>query len=70
MRVDNNTLLFAIDGQAYTVEARQQTATRVIFHTRLRDKALLWYQDFTAEVRGNWQSLEAAFLARFAFGTT
>lgn len=38
----------------------------VIFHTRLRDKALLWYQDFTAEVRGNWQSLEAAFLARFA----
>lgn len=35
------TLLFAIDGQAYTDETRKQTAIRVIFRTRLRDKALL-----------------------------
>ena len=28
-------LTFAIDGQAYTDEARKQTATRVIFRTRL-----------------------------------
>ena len=41
-------------------------ATRVIFRTRLRDKALLWYQGLAAEVRGNWESLEAAFLTRFA----
>ena len=60
------TLHFAIDGQTYTDEARKQTATRIIFRSRLRDKALLWYRDLTAEVRGNWQSLEAAFLVRFA----
>ena len=60
------TLLSAIDGQTYTDEARKQTATLVIFRTRLRDTALSWYQDLTAEVRGNWQSLKAAFLLRFA----
>ena len=59
-------LTFAIDGQAYTDEARKQTATRVIFRTRLRDKALFWYQNLAAEVRGNWESVEAAFLTRFA----
>lgn len=59
------TLLFVIDGQ-YTDEARKQTATRVIFRSRLRDKASLWHQDLTAEVRDNWQSLEAAFCVRFA----
>ena len=37
----------------YTDEARKQTATIVIFRARLRDKALLWYQDLTADVRGN-----------------
>ena len=73
MRADNKTRpnllktsLFAIDGQAYTDEARKQTATRVIFRTRLRDKALFWYQNLAAEVRGNWESVEAAFLTRFA----
>ena len=73
MRADNKTRpnllktsLFAIDGQAYTDEARKQTATRVIFRTHLRDKALFWYQNLAAEVRGNWESLQAAFLARFA----
>ncbi|MCJ1343817.1 hypothetical protein MMC31_002014 [Peltigera leucophlebia] len=60
------TLLFAIDGQTYTDEARKQTATRVIFRTHLRDKALFWYQGLAAEVRGNWKSLEATFLTRFA----
>lgn len=39
------TLLFAIDGQAFTDEARKQTVTRVILRTRLRHKLLLWYQD-------------------------
>ena len=60
------TLLFAIDGQNYTDETRKQTATRVIFRTHLRDKALTWYQSLAAGVRGNWESLEVAFLARFA----
>lgn len=60
------TLLFAIDGQAYTDEARKQTATRVIFRTHLRDKALTWYQSLASEVRGNWESLKATFLTRFA----
>lgn len=60
------TLLFAIEGQTYTGEARKQTATRVIFRTHLRDKALIWYQGLAADVRGNWESLEAAFLIRFA----
>ena len=59
-------LTFAIDGEVYADETRKQTATRVIFRTRLQDKVLLWYQDLAADVRGNWQSLEAAFLARFA----
>ncbi len=60
------TLLFAIDGQTYTDEARKQTASRVIFRTHLRDKALFWYQDLAVEVRGNWESMEATFLTRFA----
>lgn len=47
------TLLFAIDGQAYTDEARKQTATRVIFRTHLRDKALTWYRSLASEVRDN-----------------
>lgn len=59
-------LTFAIDGQTYTDEARKQTATRVIFRTRLRNKALIWYQGLAAEVRDNLESLEAAFLTRFA----
>ncbi len=59
------TLLFAIDSQTYTHEARKQTATRVIFCIHLRDKALFWYQGFAAEVRGNWESLEATFLTLF-----
>ena len=41
-------------------------ATRVVFRTHLRDKALTWYQSLAAEVRGNWEFLEVAFLARFA----
>lgn len=60
------TLLFTIDGQTYTSEATKQTATCVIFRSRLWDKASLWYQDLAADVQGNWQLLEAAFLARFA----
>lgn len=60
------TPLFAIDGQAQTDEARKQTATRVIFRKHLRDKALTWNQSLAAEIRGNWESLEAAFLTRFA----
>ena len=60
------TLFFAIDGQNYTDQARKQTATRVIFRTHLREKALTWYQSLAAGVRGNWESLEVAFLARFA----
>ena len=59
------TLFFAIDGQNYTDETRKQTATRVIFRIHLRDKALTWFQSLAAEVRGNWESLEVAFLARF-----
>lgn len=34
-------LTFAIDGQTYTDETRKQTATPVIFRTRLRNKALI-----------------------------
>lgn len=60
------TLVFAIDGQTYTDEARKQTVTRVIFRRHLRDKALLWYNDLSAETRANWQLLESAFLSRFA----
>ncbi len=41
-------LTFAIDGQVYIDEVRERTATRVIFQTRLRDKALLWYQSLPA----------------------
>lgn len=37
------TLTFAIERQVYTDKFRRQTATQVISHTRLRDKALLWY---------------------------
>ncbi len=59
-------LSFAINGQVYTDEVRKQTATRVIFRTRLRDKALLCYQSLPTEVRSNWESLELAFLTRFA----
>ncbi len=59
-------LTFAIDGQVYTDEVRKQTATRVIFRTRLRDNALLWYQSLPAEVQSNCESLEVAFLTRFA----
>ena len=60
------TLTFAIDGQVYANEIRKQTATRVIFRTRLEDKALLWYQELAADVQGNWQALETVFCARFA----
>ena len=60
------TLFFAIDGQNYTDEAKKQMATRVVFRNHLRDKALTWYQSLAAEVRGNWESLEVVFLARFA----
>lgn len=60
------TLTFAIDGQVYADEIRKQTATRVIFRTRLQDKALLWYQELAADVRGNWQALETTCHARFA----
>ena len=56
------TVLFAIDGHTYSDEARKQIAIRVIFRVNLRDKALIWYQSLTAEIRGNWESLEAAFL--------
>lgn len=34
-------LNFAVDGQGYTDESRKFTATRVIFRTHLREKALL-----------------------------
>lgn len=60
------SLTFAIDGQAYADKTRKQTATRVIFRTRLRDKALIWHQGLAAYVRSNWELLEAAFLARFS----
>ena len=40
--------------------------TQVIFRTHLRDKAFFWYQSLATEVRGNWESLEATFLTRFA----
>ncbi len=59
-------LTFAIDGQVYTDEVRKQTATRVIFRTCLPDKGLLWYQSLPAEVQSNLESLEVAFLTRFA----
>ena len=59
-------LTFAINGQVYTDEVRKQTAARVIFRTRLRDKVLLWYQNLPAEVQSNWESLEVAFLTQFA----
>lgn len=62
--IDN--LNFAIDGQSYTDENRKLTATRVIFLSHLRDKALLWYHSLNAETRANWQLLETAFLSRFA----
>lgn len=52
--------------QVYTDDVRKQIATRVIFRTRLRDKALLWYQDLTAEIRGNWKSHEGESLTLFA----
>lgn len=58
-------LSFAIDSQVYTDENRKLTATRVIFRTQLRDKALLLYHGLS-ETRANWQLLETAFLARFA----
>ena len=51
-------LTFAMDGQVYTDEVRNQIASRVIFQTRLRDKALLWYQSLPAEVQSNWELLE------------
>ena len=44
-------LTFAIDSQVYTDEVRKQTATRVIFRTRLRDKVLLWYESLPGEVQ-------------------
>lgn len=53
---------FAIDGQTYTDESRKLTATRVIFRTHLRDKALLWYHGLSAETRANWQLLQHSFL--------
>lgn len=59
-------LTFAIDGQIYTDEVRKQTATRVIFRPRLGDKALLCYRGLPAKVQSNWESLETAFLTRFA----
>lgn len=59
------TVLFAMDGHTYSDEARKQMATRVIFRVNLRDKARIWYQSLAAEIRGNWESLEAAFLVRF-----
>ena len=59
-------LTFVIDGQVYTNEDRKQIATRVIFRTRLRDKALPWYQSLPAEVRSNWESLEVALLTQYA----
>ena len=59
-------LYFAIDGQGYTDESRKLTATRVIFRTHLRDKALAWYHGLDANTRANWSLLEAAFLSRFA----
>ena len=42
------SLTFAIDGQVYTNEVRKQTATRAIFRTCLKDKALFWYQSLPA----------------------
>lgn len=60
------TWIFAVDGQAYNDENRKLTATRVIFRTYLRDKALSWYHGLSAETRANWQLLETAFLSRFA----
>lgn len=59
-------LNFAVDGQAYTDEDRKLTATRVIFRTHLRDKALLWYHSLNFETRASWQLLKTAFLSRFA----
>lgn len=56
---------FAIDGETYTDENRKLTATRVIFRTLLRDKALLWYHCLNTETRASWQLLEAAFLSGF-----
>ncbi len=58
-------LNFAVDGQVYTDQNRKLTATRVIFRTHLRDKALLWYHGLNAETRANWQLLETAFLSQF-----
>lgn len=59
------TFTFAIDGQVYANKIRKQTATQVIFCTHLQDKALLWYQELAANIRGNWQALETVFHARF-----
>lgn len=59
-------LNFAVDGQKYTDESRQLIATRVIFRTHLRDKALFWYHSLSPETRASWQLLETAFLSRFA----
>lgn len=59
------TLTSAIDRQVYPDKIRKQTATQIIFGTCLQDKALLWYQELIANVRGNWQALETAFYARF-----
>ena len=56
-------LNFAVDGQIYTNKTGKLTATRVIFRTHLRDKALLWYHGLGAEIRANWQVLEEAFLS-------
>ena len=35
------TLTFTIDGQVYADQIRKQTATQVIFRTRLQNKVLL-----------------------------
>lgn len=47
------TLSFAIDREVYANKIRKQIATHVIFCTHLQDKALLWYQELAANVRGN-----------------
>lgn len=54
-----------IDDRIYEDEIKRPLATGIIFRMHLKEKAWIWYQSLSTDIRKNWHQLEDAFLSRF-----
>lgn len=54
-----------IDGSEYSTTDKADQATRVLFRTHLKDKALDWYRDLPDGPRSQGTELKKVFLEEF-----